>query len=165
MVKELGEDSMMVEEFEFFRKVRASYCNVPFHVVFTYRLSHRHHKMANAKGMFSCSVNAHTQTVEYRMGLKSDAISRPFNESGSFLFTSRYEEIPPQCIVFEDYSIHKQRYKVPIAYDWQAFIKKGAEQAINVGTIQQLFKRWKLKDKEGNDVEANLKVIKVELDG
>lgn len=74
----------MVDEFEFFRKVRAYYNNVPFLVQFTYRLSHRVDKALAARGSFSCRVNPHTQIVEYVLDLKSDPISRPHSEQSSF---------------------------------------------------------------------------------
>lgn len=153
----------MVEEFDFYRKVRSYYCNVPFSVVFTYRSSYRLVKKATANGSFSCSVNAHSQTVEYVMQLKTDPISRPYSERDSFLFTSVYEEIPEQTIEFDNYPIQKLRYRVPIAYDWQQFIRAGAENAINVKSIQQLFKKWKLKGMKGQPIEAYLKVLKVQM--
>ncbi|GKU75790.1 hypothetical protein [Paenibacillus sp. L3-i20] len=163
-MKEQGEGRMLVEEFEFYRKVRSYYCNVSFKLTFTYRFSHRHLKTATAKGSFSCGVNAHTQTVEYMMQLKSDSIERPHTESNSFLFSSVYEEIPPQVIEFVNYPILKLRYRVPIAYDWQEFIVKGAESAINNNTMQSLFKKWRINGTGGEAVEAKFKVTKVEFD-
>lgn len=153
----------MVEEFEFYRNVRAYYCRVLFTLSFTYRFSHRHAKKALARGSFSCGVNVRSQTVEYVMKLKSDPIERPFSEHGSFLFASHYEGIPSQTIEFENYPIYKVRYRVPIDYDWQQFIVRGAENAINPGTIGQLFKKWKLKDTNGQPVDAGLKVEKIEF--
>lgn len=162
-MKEQGEEGMMVEEFEFYRKVRAFYCNVSFSLSFTYRFSHRHNKSATAKGTFSCGVNAHTQTVEYLMQLKSEPIERPYSESGSFLFTSIYEAIPAQIIEFINYPIHKLRYRVPIDYDWQEFVVDGAESAINASAMNGLFKKWKLLGTSGQPIDAHLKVTKVEL--
>ncbi|RJE91117.1 hypothetical protein D3P07_03340 [Paenibacillus sp. 1011MAR3C5] len=162
-MKEQGEEGMMVEEFEFYRKVRAFYCNVSFSLSFIYRFSHRVNKSATAKGTFSCGVNAHTQTVEYLMQLKSESIERPYSESGSFLFSNIYEAIPEQVIDYMNYPIHKLRYRVPIDYDWQQFIVEGAESAINVNTMNGLFKKWKLLGTSGQPVDAHLKVTKVEL--
>ncbi|WP_424768067.1 hypothetical protein [Paenibacillus sp. sgz302251] len=153
----------MVDEFEFFRKVRSYYGNVPFLVQFTYRLSHRVDKMATAHGAFSCRVNPHTQIVEYVLELKSDPISRPFSEQSAFLFSSQYEEIPSQRIEYDRYPILSLRYLLPIDYDWQAFIMSGAEKAISVQSIQQLFKKWKLKGVDGKSVDAKLKAEKVIL--
>lgn len=151
----------MVEEFDFYRKVRAYYCNVKFEVLFSYRFAHRLDKKATAMGTFSCSVNAHTQTVEYTMQLKTDVIERPHSESGALLFSTVYEAIPPQVIEFKDYQISKIRYKVPIDYDWQQFIREGAEAAMNVQTLGALIKKWKLSGEAKEQVEAHLKVIKV----
>lgn len=153
---------MMMEEFEFYRKVRAFYCNITFEVSFAYRFSHRHNKTAKAIGSFSCGVNAHSQTVEYLMQLESDPIERPYSESGSFLFSNVYEEIPAQVIKLQNHPILKLRYRVPIDYDWQQFIVEGAKSAINVGTMGQLFKKWDLKGADGSTVDAKLKVVKVE---
>lgn len=153
----------MVDEFEFFRKVRAYYCNVPFLVQFTYRLSHRIDKAVTASGSFSCSVNPHAQIVEYVLGLKSDPISRPHSEHNSFLFPSVYEEIPSQTIEIDPFLIQALRYPIPIEYDWQAFIMTGAEDAINAQTIQQLFKKWRLKGANGELVDGKLKAEKVLL--
>src|SRR4030095_2586947 len=88
----------VVDEFEFFRKVRTYYNNVPFLVRFTFRLSQRVDKTLMARGSFSCRVNPHTQIVEYVLELKSDVISRPYSEHSSFLFSSVFEEIPAQTI-------------------------------------------------------------------
>ncbi|WP_141504073.1 hypothetical protein [Paenibacillus luteus] len=153
----------MVDEFEFFRKVRAYYNNVPFLVQFTYRLSHRVDKAVTARGSFSCRVNPHTQIVEYVLELKSDTISRPYSEQSSFLFSSIYEEIPAQMIEMMQFPIQSLRYPIPIEYDWQAFVKSGAEEAINVQTIQQLFKKWRLKGPEGQQIDGKLKVERVLL--
>lgn len=153
----------MVDEFEFFRKVRAYYCNVPFLVRFTYRLSHRLDKAATARGSFSCRVNPHTQIVEYVLGLQSDPISRPYSEHSSFLFSSAYEEIPPQTIEIDHFPIQALRYPLPIEYDWQSFIMSGAEDAINVQTIQQLFKKWRLKGAGGELIDGKLKIEQVLL--
>lgn len=153
----------MLDEFEFFRKVRSYYCNVPFLVGFSYRLSHRIDKAVAAHGSFSCRVNPHTQIVEYVIELKSDLISRPHSEQSSFLFSSVYEEIPSQRIEYENYLIQALRYPVPIQYDWQSFIMKGAEDAINVHTIGQLFKKWKINGMNSQTVDANFKVEKVTL--
>jgi hypothetical protein len=153
----------VVDEFEFFRKVRAYYCNVPFLVRFTYRLSHRIDKAATARGSFSCRVNPHTQIVEYMLDLKSDPISRPYSEHNSFLFSSVYEEIPSQTIEIDQFSIEALRYPLPIEYDWQAFIMSGAEEAINVQTIQQLFKKWRFKGADGELVDGKLKTEQVLL--
>ncbi|MFD0588368.1 hypothetical protein ACFQZE_10170 [Paenibacillus sp. GCM10027627] len=132
-------------------------------ISFTYRYSHRHNKTATARGSFSCGVNAHTQTVEYLMQLKSDPIERPYSESGSFLFSTIVKAIPAQVIEFHNYPILKQRYRVPIDYDWQQFIIDGASSAMNTSTIGSLFKKWKLKGEDGEPVDANLKVVQVEL--
>ncbi len=153
----------MVDEFEFFRKVRAYYCNVPFLIQFTYRMSHKVDKASAAHGTFSCRVNPHTQIVEYMLDLKSDPISRPFSEQSSFLFSNVYEEIPVQCIELRSYPILSLRYPVPIDYDWQAFIKNGAETAINQQSVQLLFKKWELIGKTGQAVDAKLKVERVLL--
>ena len=153
----------MVDEFEFFRKVRAYYCNVPFLVQFTYRLSHRVDKAVTAHGSFSCRVNPHTQIVEYVLGLASDPVSRPHSEHSSFLFSSVYEEIPPQSIVIDDHLIQSLRYPLPIDYEWQSFIMSGAESAINVQSMQQLFKKWKLKGKDGQPLDGGIKVTRVLL--
>ncbi|MDQ6422344.1 hypothetical protein RB620_23215 [Paenibacillus sp. LHD-117] len=155
---------MMVEEFEFYRKVRANYCNVSFMMWFTYRLSHRHSKTATARGAFSCGVNAHTQTLEYTIQLKSEPIGRPYSESGTFLFPSVYEEIPQQVIEYENYPIHKQRYRVPITYDWHEFVRSGARSGINVHTMQALLGKWKLRGKGEDFVDAKLKVTKLQFD-
>lgn len=153
----------MVDEFEFFRKVREYYCNVPFFVQLNYQLSHRVDKTVTARGSFSCRVNPHTQIVEFVIELKSDNISRPFSEQSSFLFSNVYDEIPPQTIEIENLLIQSLRYPVPIAYDWHAFIMEGAEVAINVQTIQQLFKKWKLKGKDDQVIDAKIKAEKVIL--
>lgn len=153
----------MVDEFEFFRKVRAYYCNVSFLVQFTFRLSHRVDKAVTARGSFSCRVNPHTQIVEYVLELKSDNIARPFSEHSSFLFSNVYEEIPQQKIEIENHLIQSLRYPIPIEYDWQAFIMNGAEEAINVQTIQQLFKKWRLKGVNGQLIDGNLKTEQVLL--
>jgi hypothetical protein len=153
----------LVDEFEFFRKVRAYYCDVPFLIQFSYRMSHRVDKAAAAHGAFSCRVNPHTQIVEYVLELKSDPISRPYSEQSSFLFSNVYEEIPAQCIQLSSYPIQSLRYPVPIDYDWQDFIKTGAETAINIQTIQLIFKKWKLIGKDGQAVDAKLKVDRVLL--
>jgi len=152
---------MSAEEFQFFRNVRSYYCNVPFLLSFTYYYAHRHRKTATATGSYSCGVNVHTQKVEYTMQLKSDPIERPRSESGSFLFTTVYEAIPAQRIEFVDYPILNHRYRVPIDYDWQQFIVDGAGAAINTGTMNALFKKWKLVDVNGEPVDANLKVLNV----
>lgn len=153
----------MVDEFEFFRKVRAYYCNVPFFVRFSFRLSHRINKTVSANGLFSCRVNPHTQIVEYVINLKSDTISRPFSEHSSFLFSNVFEEIPAQEIEIENHLIQSLRYPVPIQYDWQSFIVTGAMEAINVQTIQLLFKRWRFKGMMDNMLDAHLKVEMVDL--
>jgi hypothetical protein len=153
----------VVDEFEFFRKVRAYYNNVPFLVRFSYRLSQRVNKAITARGSFSCRVNPHTQIVEYVLELKSDSISRPYSEHSSFLFSSIYEEIPAQTIEMNQFLILALRYPIPIDYDWQAFIMSGAEGAINSQTIQQLFKKWKLKGNMGQFIDAKLKVEQVLL--
>lgn len=154
---------MSIEEFDFYRKVRTNYCDVAFQVEFTYRLSHRHFKTAAAQGTFSCNVNAHAQTVEYVMQLKTDPIERPYSERSLFLFTNIYEEIPPQTIEFKNYPIQKLRYRVPIDYDWQQFIVTGAENAINPSTLRQLFRKWKIKGKEDQPIDADFKIKKVQL--
>lgn len=101
----------MVDEFEFFRKVRAYYNNVPFLVQFTYRLSHRVDKAVTARGSFSCRVNPHTQIVEYVLELKSDIISRPYSEHSSLLFSSIYEEITAQTIELTEFPIQSLKYQ------------------------------------------------------
>ncbi|MGG1635431.1 hypothetical protein BK120_12310 [Paenibacillus sp. FSL A5-0031] len=153
----------MVDEFEFFRKVRAYYNNVPFLVQFTYRLSHRVDKALAARGSFSCRVNPHTQIVEYVLDLKSDPISRPHSEQSSFLFSSIYDEIPSQVIEMNQFLIQSLRYPIPIEYDWQAFIMSGAEDAINVQTVQQLFKKWRFKGLEGQLIDGRLRTNQVLL--
>jgi hypothetical protein len=153
----------VVDEFEFFRKVRAYYNNVPFLVQFTYRLSHRVDKALAARGSFSCRVNPHTQIVEYVLDLKSDPISRPHSEQSSFLFSSIYDEIPAQVIEMNQFLIQSLRYPLPIEYDWQAFIMSGAEDAINVQTVQQLFKKWRFKGLEGQLVDGRLRTNQVLL--
>jgi hypothetical protein len=153
----------VVDEFEFFRKVRAYYNNVPFLVQFTYRLSHRVDKSLAARGSFSCRVNPHTQIVEYVLDLKSDPISRPHSEQSSFLFSSIYDEIPAQVIEMNQFLIQSLRYPLPIEYDWQAFIMSGAEDAINVQTVQQLFKKWRFKGLEGQLVDGRLRTNQVLL--
>ncbi|OBR62951.1 hypothetical protein A7K91_09545 [Paenibacillus oryzae] len=155
---------MVIEEFDFYRKVRAYYCKVNFDLLFTYRFAHRLDKTAMARGSFGCSVNYHAQTVEYTMQLVSDVIERPFSESGSFLFSTIYEAIPPQRIEYHDYPIHKLRYKVPIDYDWQAFIEEGAASAINRHTIGALFKKWGIKDEQDREVDAHIKITKLTVD-
>jgi hypothetical protein len=126
-------------------------------------LSHRIDKAATARGSFSCRVNPHTQIVEYMLDLKSDPISRPYSEHNSFLFSSVYEEIPSQTIEIDQFSIEAMRYPLPIGYDWQAFIMSGAEEAINVQTIQQLFKKWRFKGADGELVDGKLKTEQVLL--
>ncbi|OMF35906.1 hypothetical protein BK133_09430 [Paenibacillus sp. FSL H8-0548] len=153
----------MVDEFEFFRKVRAYYNNVPFLVQFTYRLSHRVDKAVTARGSFSCRVNPHTQIVEYVLELKSDIISRPYSEHSSLLFSSIYEEITAQTIELTEFPIQSLKYPIPIEYDWQDFVKSGAEDAINAHTIQQLFKKWRMKGTSGKLIDGNLKVEHVLL--
>jgi len=153
----------VVDEFEFFRKVRAYYNNVPFLVQFTYRLSHRVDKALAARGSFSCRVNPHTQIVEYVLDLKSDPISRPHSEQSSFLFSSIYDEIPSQVIEMNQFLIQSLRYPIPIEYDWQAFIMSGAEDAINLQTVQQLFKKWRFKGLDGQLVDARLRTNQVLL--
>jgi hypothetical protein len=159
-----GESAMMVEEFEFYRKVRANYCNVAFKVLFTYRLSHRHNKTAVAHGSFSCGVNAHTQTLEYTLNLKTEPIQRPYSESGTFLFSSVYKEIPSQVIEYENYPIHKQRYRVPITYDWHDCVRSGAKSGINAISIQALLRKWTLHGTEDEAIDAILKVTKLQFD-
>lgn len=154
----------MVDEFEFFRKVRAYYCKVPFLVQFKYKLSHRLDKSATARGNFSCRVNPHTQIVEYVMDIQSDPISRPYSEQNSFLFSNVYDEIPPQVIQIDNYLVHTVRYPIPIDYDWQRFVMHGAEDAISVQSIQQLLKKWKLTGVNGQQVNGELKVGKVEIE-
>ncbi|MEV5025941.1 hypothetical protein [Paenibacillus sp. LPE1-1-1.1] len=153
----------MVDEFDFFRKVRAYYNNVPFLVQFTYRLSHRVDKAVTARGSFSCRVNPHTQIVEYVIDLRSDSISRPYSEHSSFLFSSLYDEIPAQSIELNQFLIQALRYPLPIEYDWQAFVMSGAEDAVNMQTIQQLFKKWRFKSKDEQPVDGKLKVGQVLL--
>ncbi|CAM4186557.1 hypothetical protein FHS16_000132 [Paenibacillus endophyticus] len=153
----------MVDEFEFFRKVRAYYNNVPFLVQFTYRLSHRVDKAVTARGSFSCRVNPHTQIVEYVLDLKSDPISRPYSEHSSFLFSNIYEEIPVQVIEYDQHPIQSLRYPLPIEYDWQAFIMSGAEDSINAQTIQQLFRKWRFERSGEQFVDGKLKVERVLL--
>lgn len=153
----------MVDEFDFFRKVRAYYNNVPFLVQFTYRLSHRVDKAVTARGTFSCRVNPHTQIVEYVLDLKSDSISRPYSEHSSFLFSSIYEEIPAQFIEMNQFPIQSLRYPLPIEYDWQAFVMSGAEDAIHMQSIQQLFKKWRFKSTDEQLVDGKLKVEQVLL--
>jgi len=151
----------MVDEFDFYRKVRAYYCNVPFLVYLTYRLSHRVDKAISARGMFSCRVNPHTQIVEYVIDLRSDPIARPYSEQNSFLFSSVYEEIPAQVISIENYLIYSKRYVIPIDFDWKAFIVEGAKAALSVSVLQGLFKKWKLKGDGGDTVDGMLKVDRV----
>lgn len=153
----------MVDEFEFFRKVRAYYNNVPFLVQFTYRLSHRVDKAVTARGSFSCRVNPNTQIVEYVLELKSDMISRPYSEHSSLLFSSIYEEITAQTIELTEFPIQSLKYPIPIEYDWQDFVKSGAEDAINSHSIQQLFKKWRMKGPNGVLIDGNLKVEHVLL--
>ncbi|MGO4543274.1 hypothetical protein AB4Z29_00560 [Paenibacillus sp. 2TAB23] len=153
----------MVDEFEFFRKVRAYYNNVPFLVQFTYRLSHRVDKAVTARGSFSCRVNPHTQIVEYVLDLKSDPISRPYSEHSSFLFSNIYDEIPVQVIEYDQHLIQSLRYPLPIEYDWQAFIMSGAEDSINAQTIQQLFRKWRFERSGEPFVDGKLKVERVLL--
>ncbi|WP_138752469.1 hypothetical protein [Paenibacillus sinopodophylli] len=153
----------MVDEFEFFRKVRAYYNNVPFLVQFTYRLSHRVDKAITARGSFSCRVNPHTQIVEYVIDLKSDIISRPYSEHSSFLFSNIYDEIPAQVIELSEYPIQSLRYPLPIEYDWQAFIMSGAEDSINTHTLQQLLKKWRFRRPEEQAIDGKLKVEQVLL--
>lgn len=156
---------MMVDEFEFYRKVRAYYCRVEFDLLFTYRFAHRLNKTAAARGFFSCAVNAHLQTVEYTMQLDTDLIERPFSESGALLFSTSYEAIPAQRIQLRDYPIYKINYKTPIDYDWQRFIADGADAAINPGTIGAIFKKCRLKGSDGGEIDANLKVLRVTMKG
>lgn len=159
-----GESALMVEEFEFYRKVRANYCNVSLQVWFTYRQSHRHTKSAIAEGSFSCGVNAHTQTLEYKLRLKTEPIHRPYSESGTLLFSSVYEEIPPQVIEYDNYPIFKQRYRVPITYDWHEFVRSGARAGINAASIQSLLRKWELRGTDESTIDAKLKVTKVKFD-
>jgi len=151
----------MVDEFDFYRKVRAYYCNVPFLVYLTYRLSHRVDKAITARGVFSCRVNPHTQIVEYVIDLRSDPISRPYSEQNSFLFSSVYEEIPAQAISIENFLIYSKRYVIPIDFDWKSFIVEGAEAALSVSVLQSLFKKWKLKGERGDSVDGMIKVDRV----
>lgn len=155
---------MMVDEFDFFRKVRAYYCNVPFLVYLSYRLSHRVDKSITAKGEFSCRVNPHTQIVEYIVQLVSDPISRPYSEHNSFLFSSEYDEIPQQVISLENHLIYSKRYVIPIDFDWKAFIIEGAEAALSVSALQGLFKKWRLKGASGQSVDGMIKVERVAID-
>ncbi|MGO4371372.1 hypothetical protein [Paenibacillus sp. 2TAB19] len=154
----------MVDEFEFFRKVRAYYCMVPFVVSFKYKMSHKVEKAATALGSFSCRVNPHTQIVEYIMQLNSDMIARPHSEQSSFLFSSVCEEIPPQAVRVDNHLIHSARYPIPIEYDWQKFVMNGAEEAISVQSMNQLFKKWKLLGVHGQQVNADIKVERVEIE-
>ncbi|MHA6485230.1 hypothetical protein ACX1C1_25395 [Paenibacillus sp. strain BS8-2] len=155
---------MMVEEFEFYRNVRANYCNVPFLFWFTYRLSHRHNKTGLAKGSFSCGVNAHTQKLEYTLELETEMVHRPYSESGTILFSSIYEEIVPQVISYKNVIIHKQRYRVPITYDWHDFVRSSAKAGIHKVSIQALLRKWKLRGVGDTFVDANFKVTKVQID-
>lgn len=98
------------------------------------------------------------------MQLRSDPIERPRSESNSFLFSTIYEAIPQQTIEFIDYPILKLKYRVPIDYDWQQFIMDGAESAINKSTMSALFKKWKLIGENGEPVDGNLKVVKVQFE-
>jgi hypothetical protein len=159
-----GDLDVMVEEFEFYRKVRANYCNVPIMIWFTYRLSHRHNKTAIAKGSFSCGVNAHSQKLEYTIELETEMIHRPHSESGTILFSSVYQEIVPQVISYKNYMIHKQRYRVPITYDWHEFVRSGARAGINAMSMQALLRKWKLRGAGDGFVDANFKVTKVQFD-
>ncbi|MEK3881747.1 hypothetical protein [Paenibacillus sp. PL2-23] len=152
----------MVEEFEFYRNVRSYYCHVKVTVSFTYRFSHRHVKRAIASGSFNCTVNVRSQTVEYFLQLETEPIERPFSESGFLLFSSVYEAIPRQQIVIVEYPIHKVKYRVPIDYDWQQFIVRGAETGINPGTLTQLLRKQKLIGRSGEAVDAELKIESVE---
>ncbi|RIX46337.1 hypothetical protein D3P08_26400 [Paenibacillus nanensis] len=156
---------MSVEEFDFFRKVKSHYYHVSFWLSFTYCFAHRHMKIATARGAFSCGVDVHTQTVVYTMQLKSDPIHRPRSQSDSFLFSTVYEAIPAQTIEFANYPILRLKYRVPIDYDWQQFIRNGAESAINKSTMSALFKKWELHDENGEPVDGKLKVVKVQFDG
>ncbi|MFF2091988.1 hypothetical protein [Paenibacillus sp. NPDC058174] len=154
----------MVDEFEFFRKVQTYYQHVPFNVEFTYRVLHKTHKTAQALGQFCCRVDPHQQIVEYNISLESDYISRPFSEKVSFLFPSQYAEIPPQRIVIDQVPIYQLSYPVPILYDWKTFIIEGANEAISPNRLQPIFDKYKLTGKDGESVDAMLKVARVTID-
>ncbi|MUT64458.1 hypothetical protein [Paenibacillus sp. NEAU-GSW1] len=154
----------MVDEFEFFRKVQTYYQHVPFSVQFTYRVLHKTERTAHALGRFCCRVDPHQQIVEYNISLESDVISRPFSEKVSFLFSSKYDEIPPQRIVIDQAIIYQLNYPVPILYDWKMFIIEGANEAISIHRLQPLFEKYKLAGADGQLVDAKLKVARAQVD-
>ncbi|MFD0962261.1 hypothetical protein [Paenibacillus chungangensis] len=155
--------TMLAQEFQFFRNVRTYYCHVTFDVEFTYRYAHRLTNQGKAHGSFRCGVNAYTQMVEYTMKLQSDPIERPCSEKNTFLFNHIYPRIPKQCITFDEYPVFKQKYRVPIDYDWQQFVEKGAETAINVNTMNALLRKWRFLGDEETMVDAGIKVTAVRL--
>lgn len=148
----------MVDEFDFFRKVRASYCNVPFLIQLSYKISHRVSKRITARGVFGCRVNPHTQIVEYRMQLRSDPVARPFSEKGALLFSTVYEEIPSQIISIDDCLIYSKRYSIPIDFDWQAFVIEGAETAFKGMPLRSFFKNWRFTGRNGEAIDGLIKV-------
>lgn len=66
-------------------------------------------------------------------------------------------------IEMNQFLIQSLRYPIPIEYDWQAFIMSGAEDAINVQTVQQLFKKWRFKGLEGQLIDGRLRTNQVLL--
>ncbi|ANY65070.1 hypothetical protein BBD42_00195 [Paenibacillus sp. BIHB 4019] len=154
----------MVEEFEFFRKVQLHYCQVRFHVRLSYTIFHKKEKLLLAHGILRCRVEPHSQMVEYRISLESEAASRPYSEKATILFSTVYEEIPQQSVKMTDVPAYQLRYSVPIVYDWQAFIIEGMSTALSKGVLQPVFDKYRFVDKQGKEIDAKLKVAAVMVD-
>ncbi|MFD1957598.1 hypothetical protein ACFSL6_26360 [Paenibacillus thailandensis] len=138
---------------------RISRCRTAFQLWFTYRVLHKKRKLAAATGEFTCRINPHSQTIEYRMDMQSDIISRPYSESFSILFSNLYEEIPPQRVTFTEHPVFRLRYPVPIVYDWEAFILDGMKQAVQQKKLQALLRDYRLKGVNGQQIDGELRLV------
>lgn len=90
--------------------------------------------------------------------------SRPFSEKASILFSTVYEEIPQQSIKLTDVPVYQLRYSVPIVYDWQAFIIEGMSTALSKSVLQPVFDKYRFVNKQGQEIDAKLKVAAVMVD-
>lgn len=153
----------MADEHILYRDERLPRYKAAFQMWFTYRLLHKKRRLVTASGHFTCAVNPHSQTIEYRMDLQSEPISRPYSESYSILFSSPYDEIPPQCVSFTQYPILRLKYPVPIYYDWQAFLLDGMKQALQKKKLQALLRDYRVRGVSGQEIDAELKVVEVTM--
>lgn len=132
-----------------------------FQARFTYRLLHKKRRMAAATAYFTCLVNPSLQTLEYRMDFQSDRIGRPFSESHSILFSSVYEEIPPQRILLTAYPMLRLKYPASDPDDWHAYIMARMGQAAHKKKLQAVLKDYRLKGVSGQDIDAELRIVEV----